>query len=487
MKNTFLKKILAISVVIFLCSCKEDKPDTTPTVDSVIVSPETAEIVKGEQQIFTATVIGTNNPAQTVIWSILGTGHKEATTIDSNGTLTIAATENLKSITVRATSSVSRSKNGTAVVTIIDPDLPSDPLDLTAAQIVSKIRVGWNLGNTLDAAGDKNGFNWLGGGVYANTSVAQMETAWLGGVNRVTTKANFDALKNAGFNAVRIPVTWFKALDENNIIREDWMARVKEIVDYAVANDMYILLNTHHDEEIFKFSNNGLEESLNVFRKVWEQIAVAFKDYNEKLIFEALNEPRTKGTPGEWTGGTAVERNNLNAHYRVFVETVRATGGNNDRRVLMINTYAASATASAVNGLVIPDDVVSNKIIVSIHTYAPYNFALNVNSPINTWNSNNSSDTNDINSAINLAYNTFVSKGIPVILGEFGALNKNNTAARAAWAEYYVKTAKSKEMPCFWWDNAGVTGSGELFGLLNRQTNVFHFPEIVEALMKGTE
>ena len=443
------------------------------SVSAVSVSPSTADVAKGESQTFTGTVTGTNNPPQTVTWTVVETGKNAGTTIDANGKLTVAAAEILASLTVKATSTVDITKSGTATVTIIDNSTLNHFNDLTAREIVGNIKIGWNLGNTLDCAD----LNWLG----ANPTVIQLETAW---GNPVTTKANIDALKNAGFNAVRIPVSWAKCTDVNHNIRADWMARVKEVVNYAVANDMYILLNTHHDESIFKFRNADMAMSEQAFRKIWEQIAVAFKDYNEKLIFEALNEPRTKGSQNEWSGGTPEERANLNTHYRIFVETVRASGGNNDKRVLVINTYAASAEGIAMNDLEIPEDKTDNKIIASIHAYAPYNFALNTNSAFNTWDKNNPMDTSPITTPLDRAYNIFGSKGVPVIMGEFGAMNKNNNAARAAWAEFFTGYAKSRGIPCFWWDN-GAVSDGEKFGLLDRKTNNFSFPEVVNGLMKG--
>lgn len=355
--------------------------------------------------------------------------------------------------------------------------------DITAAALVADIRVGWNLGNTLDAHGNTpTGFSWLGGGIYAYTTVAQMETAW---GNPVTTKANIDALKTAGFNTIRIPVTWYKACDANFNIRADWMERVTQVVNYAVENDLYVIINTHHDESIFRFNNATMDESLKAFTKIWEQIAGNFKHYNEKLIFEALNEPRTKGSPDEWSGGTAIERFNLNRYYQVFVETVRATGSNNTKRILMINSYAASAEAAAMNDLVLPSDSAENKLIVSIHSYTPYNFALNTNWAHNSWSRNNLSDTSPVTNMIDRVYNTFVSKGIPVILGEFGAMNKDNEDARAEWAEFYVSYAMSKGMPCIWWDNGAFSGNGELFGLLNRNNNTFPYPKVLAAVIRG--
>nr|AGS52283.1 glycoside hydrolase family 5 [uncultured bacterium contig00061] len=136
--------------------------------------------------------------------------------------------------------------------------------DITAAQLVSEIKIGWNLGNTFEAAH----MTWLG----ENPTVTQMETGW---GNPVTTKANIDALKTAGFNAIRIPVTWIKAADSNYNIRTDWMARITEVVNYAVANDMYIFLNTHHDEEdVYDFSDEGVEASLSVYKKSGSRLPI---------------------------------------------------------------------------------------------------------------------------------------------------------------------------------------------------------------------
>nr|AGS53793.1 glycoside hydrolase family 5 [uncultured bacterium contig00039] len=354
------------------------------------------------------------------------------------------------------------------------PDIQQSFNDKTAAQLVAGMTVGWNLGNTLDAAH----LTWLG----SNPTVTQMETAW---GNPVTTQANITAVKNAGFNTIRIPVSWTKAVDSNYNIRTDWMKRVTEVVNYAASNNMYIILNTHHDEDVFKFTNAQKTASLAAFKKIWEQIADNFKDHNEKLIFEALNEPRNIGASWEWSGGNAEERDNLNEHYKVFVDTVRASGGNNDKRILMVNTYAASGTAAAINGLVIPNDTAVNKIIVSYHNYAPYDFALNTNSALNKWSSSNSGDTSVIKDPIDRVTAKFINNGIPVVIGEFGAMNKNNEATRAAWAQYYVGYARSKGIPCVWWDNGVTTGSGELFGILNRNNNTWVYPQVVTAMVNA--
>jgi len=353
------------------------------------------------------------------------------------------------------------------------PASPSPFNDKTALEFVSGIKIGWNLGNTLDAAD----VSWLG----PNPSVADLEKAWVG---IVTTQANIDAIKKAGFNAIRIPVSWTKCADSKYIIRKDWMDRVTEIVNYAVNNDMYIILNTHHDENVFKFKNADKTEALKAFKIIWGQIAFNFRNYSEKLIFEALNEPRTKNSPNEWNGGTSEERTNLNEYYRAFVEIVRAGGGNNGRRFIMLNPYAASSGSTAMDALVIPNDTASDKVIVSFHSYSPYNFALNTKGT-NVWSESVQSDKTDITNSMDSYKSKFIDKGIPVLIGEFGAVHKNNTAERTAWAKFYVSEAKKRGIPCFWWDNHSFSGEGELFGLLKRNDNSFPFPEIIDALMEG--
>jgi len=361
------------------------------------------------------------------------------------------------------------------------PNTPSTPRpfnDITAAQLVANIKVGWNLGNTLDATA--HGEGWPNSN--KNLTVEELETLWDDGtggcVIPVTTKSMITALKTAGFNAIRLPVSWEKAADANYNIRADWMARVVEIVNYAVDNDMYIIINTHHDEYVFKFMNSNTATGQMAFRKIWEQIADTFKNYDEKLIFEALNEPRTTGSAAEWNGGTAEERKNLNAYYIIFVNTVRASGGNNDKRMLMITPYAAAPFAVNMDDLVLPNDTRANKLIVSIHAYAPYQFALNATGT-NTWSEADASDKSTVTSPIDLVYNKFVSNGIPVIFSEFGAWDKNNEAQRAEYAKFYVSYAKSKSIPCFWWDG------GDVFRLFNRSNNTFYFPQILAAIMEG--
>jgi endoglucanase len=272
------------------------------------------------------------------------------------------------------------------------------------------------------------------------------------------------------------------------------MARVVEIVDWAMDNGMFVVLNSHHDNILFGLLDDGMEESQYAFARVWQQIAYTFRDYNERLMFEGLNEPRTYGSPAEWSGGTAEEHNNLNILNQIFVDVVRASGGNNAYRVLMVPTYAASAAASAQRAFVMPADTVPDRIAVSIHIYAPWEFALRTGptGTRDTWSADNASDTRPITDPLDLVYTNFVSRGIPAMIDEMGALNRDNEEARAEWAYFYVSYARSLGMPAFWWDSGDyrVTreyewGWVETFGLLDRATNTFVHTRVVDALMRA--
>ena len=374
-------------------------------------------------------------------------------------------------------------------------NMTDDFIITTATQMTENIRVGWNSGNTLDAWGDEQGWAWLGGGRYENTTVRQMETAWVG---QVATQELINAVYEAGFNTLRIPVTWFKAAtDENLTIREDWLSRVHEIVGYAVANDMYIILNTHHDETLFRFLDRYHEQSLADFRRIWEQIAYAFRDYDHRLIFQGLNEPRTRGSSAEWSGGTPEERANINIFNQVFVDIVRESGGNNAERVLMITTHAASSLPAAQRALEMPADTVDDRIIVNLHIYSPYEFALHRGSARarDDWDANLTRDTNPVTEPLNLAHQLFVSQGVPVMLTEFGALYRGNNAARAAWVEFFAGHAASLGIPVVWWDNgeywetavASWGGWYETFGLFCRRSYEVMHPEVLDALMRAVD
>ena len=337
--------------------------------------------------------------------------------------------------------------------------------DIPSTELVKEIKIGWSLGNTLDSTG--------GSGVDS-------ETSW---GNIVTTKEMITAVKDAGFNIIRIPTTWGIHMDENNIVDEAWMNRVQEVVDYAYSQDMFVILNIHHEEWHDPYYETEAE-STEKLKALWTQIGTRFAGYDEKLIFEGLNEPRKRNTPFEWNGGDDEGKEVVNNFNAAFVETVRGLGGNNAKRHLMIPGYAASSADSALKAIKIPEG--DDKIIVSVHAYTPYAFALSDDLTARSFSPDDTS-ANDIIYLMDSLKTNFIDKGTPVIIGEFGARSKANEEIRGEWATFYVSQAKAIGVPCLWWDNGAFTGTGENFGILNRSTCTWEYPLVVEGLMKGLE
>lgn len=333
---------------------------------------------------------------------------------------------------------------------------PIDPVELCG-----RITVGWNLGNSLDATG----------------SGMSSETSW---GNPKTTKELILKVKEAGFDAVRIPTTWYNHLDSDFNISEEWLARVQEVVDYAYDEGMYVILNVHHENWNDPYEST-LPDVKKKIKKLWTQIANRFESYGERLIFEGMNEPRWKNTNYEWNGGNAEGRRVVNAYNECFVETVRATGGNNRYRALMIPTYAASA--SGLDGFTVPQD---KSVIVSVHAYSPYNFAMNP-SGTTKFDPNNTSDTQELTWLAGTLYDRFISKGTGVIIGECGTANKNNYSDRVNWAGYFPKLFRSKGIPVFLWDNNAYGSGNETFGQLHRDTLAWEYPEYIKAFVKAAK
>ena len=323
----------------------------------------------------------------------------------------------------------------------------ADINSLTAKQISQQMGAGWNLGNTLEATG--------GSGMTS-------ETSW---GNPRATKQIFEAVKAQGFSTVRIPVTWGNhIIDNKNTIDPEWFARVHTVVDWALDEGLFVILNLHHEDDwlIPKSANYSAVSAK--LTALWKQIATEFAYYDKNLIFEGMNEPRDKGGAHEWDGGTYEMRNVINSLNADFVATVRKTGGFNDTRALMIPTYAASNTTAAMSALVLPDD---SNLIVSVHAYTPYRFAMT------GYKTFDDDMEGELAGFFNNLDTYFINKGIPVCIGEFGASNYGNDAERAKWGRSFANKAKSRKTPIVIWDNNTVTSSSnpnDCYGLLDRDT-----------------
>lgn len=318
-----------------------------------------------------------------------------------------------------------------------------------------ELGIGWNMGNQLDA---------INGGV-------SNETCW---GNPACTQSTFDGVKAAGFTSVRIPVTWMGHIggSPNYKLEESWLNRVYEVVGYAEKAGLKVILNTHHDEDHgdnhWQHLKNAVDDAdantriKEEITAVWTQIAEKFKDKGDFLMLESFNE-LIYGS--EWYATTNVEKkcNVINEWNQVFVDAVRATGGNNATRWLGVPGYAASP--SFLKYLTVPEDP-AKKTMLAFHCYDPYNYTIGAEQ-LADWGHTGTKYKNgeaEIKSLFKSIHDTYVSKNIPVYMGEFGCSFRDSNNAQA-WAffkyylEYVVKAAKTYSIPAFLWDN-GAAGSG---------------------------
>ncbi|MBU3114096.1 glycoside hydrolase family 5 protein [Clostridium lacusfryxellense] len=336
-------------------------------------------------------------------------------------------------------------------------------------RFVKNMNVGWNLGNSLDADGKK----------IKNGDPEIYEVSW---GNPVTTKVIIDEIKDGGFNTVRIPVTWYHHMDEKGVIDQKWMNRVQEVVDYVIENDMYAIVDIHHDKW-FVPSYDNQENAKKMLSSTWSQIAERFANYDDHLIFEAMNEPRLIGTEFEWNAGNKEVREVVNNLNETFVETIRSGSNENKKRYLMVAPYCNSSDIEALDDFVLPKD---ERIILSIHEYIPYEFTMKEDVE-KIWSKDNSDDTKEIDNTFNNLYNKFISKGIPVIISEFGAANKNNLKERLEWAKYYVTAAREKNIMCIWWDDGSNEEKKGKYELFDRYNLKWEYPEIVYILVRKSD
>lgn len=333
--------------------------------------------------------------------------------------------------------------------------------------IIKNIRAGISIGNTLDAF-EKT--------IKLTDAPEKTETSW---GNPVITQELVDAYIAAGLNIIRIPVTWSGHFGDapDYTIDAAWLRRVREVVDYAYGRGAYVILNLHHESWNYPYYDNE-ERACIIMTALWSQLAAEFAEYDEHLIFEGQNEPRKIGTPLEWNGGDDEGWEVVNSTNAAFVNAVRQGTGYNKSRYLMIPGYAANCT-EGIRHIDIPDD---DRIIVSVHAYEPYDFALNTEGR-SQWQH----DTQKIDELMLELKERFTGKGIPVIIGEFGAMSKDNEDDRAEWVEYYIKAAGKVGARCLWWDNGLFEGEGERFGLFDRYTYKCVYPNVLEGIQKGLE
>lgn len=360
--------------------------------------------------------------------------------------------------------------------------------ELDQTQITEAMGLGWNLGNQLEASS---------GGLPS-------ETCW---GNPEITKELIDTIKAQGFKTVRIPVSYLDMIGDgpDYKIDTDWLDRVQEIVDYVVNNDMFAIVNMHgdgyytvdHSWLLCAEDDDKQTEIKDKYGKVWTQIADRFKDYDQHLIFESMNEEFNNdyGKPDEKA------YDNINAYNQIFVDSVRATGSNNEKRWLLLPGWNTNIeyTAGDDYNFKIPTDkgckADGKRIMISVHYYDPFNFTIDENKTAKTqWgkyavkNYDNWGQEDYVDSQMALLNEKFVSQGYPVVIGEFGAQDKTEKFAdynefRRYWSEYLIKAAKKNGVVCVYWDNGYNGNKG--FGIINRFDYTITQPDLIAGMMRA--
>jgi endoglucanase len=355
----------------------------------------------------------------------------------------------------------------------VDPDITG--VEKNATELAAGMDIGWNIGNSLE--------------------VPNSETGW---GNPRTSKALIDAVKAAGFNTVRIPCAWNSYADPKTAkIKDTWLARVKEVVDYCINNDLYVIINSHWDGGwLEEHPSYDKQEEVNLKQKAyWEQIATFFRDYDERLLFAGTNEVHAGyGDPSQ-------ENISVQESYnQTFVDAVRSTGGKNAYRNLIVQTYNTNIL-HGLNYFTAPKDVgIDFRLFVEVHYYDPYDFTLNESGGDTQWGEPFADgDVSDwgqeghVDSQFAQLKSKFVDKGMPVILGEYGVIRRsgltgeayeNHIAARNYFLEYVTRAALENGMVPVYWDNGHDGENG--FALFNRSTGSVVDEGALNALMSAS-
>jgi endoglucanase len=486
-KMYFFRSVVFLTAIIVLFACKKaatTAPELTVSVSTMSFAPE------GGTQDITVTSNANwsvSNPALSWLQLSVTSGNSGSTVIHVTAT-----SPNGTGASQSAILDISSSNGQARRVTVtqgptIYPSYNTSPIapDMTgmnsnAVQLAAKMAtgMGMNFGNTMDSPNDGD---WVSGKI---------------------TDAQVKFVKSLGFNAVRIPCNWvWTHLSDRKKATIDpaWLARVKQVVGYCVANDVYVIINAHADLGWLEDNVNAVKkDSVNAMQKaIWEQIATTLRDFDEHLIFAGTNEPKADN---------AEQMAILNGYHETFINAVRSTGGRNSYRVLVVQGPHADPTKTATLMTSLPHDPVPNKLILEVHDYTPATFTILTAGDVSWgnmvyyWGAGNHSTIEpsrnappgEEESAITAEFQgikqNFVDKGIPVILGEYAAARRNNPnepmpldtamSNRSVdyWTTFATKTAKTDGLLPFYW---------EVGNMLDRANNVVIDQRMYNALVAG--
>jgi endoglucanase len=494
MKKLFYPFILSILIVsVFTFSCKED--DETPVL-SVSGSDITIPTGGVTPQVFISEFGGTSEITITCNekWSINNlaawlmiseiTGNSGTTTIElSAAPNTIGATRSVI-LTINSDNGQARRLSVSQASQLypsynLSPKPPdATGMSSTAVQLAAKMHLGINFGNTMESP---------------------VEGEW---VNSKITESYVKFVKQIGFNSVRIPCNWhWTHLSDRSKAKIDaaWLNRVKEVVGWCVANDMYVVLNAHGDNGWLEANVNSLKkDSINAMQKaLWEQIATTMRDFDEHLIFAGANEP---------TVDNADQMAILDSFHQTFVNAVRATGGRNSYRTLVVQGPRTNGELTNTLMNTLPVAPTPNRMMVEIHNYTPATFTLVLDGDVSWgdmiyyWGAGNDStiepdrnaeygEEDEILDEFQKMKLKFVDKGIPVVLGEYATWRRTAGLGKPVpkdmdmhnksvdyWATYVTKQAKAHGLLPFWWE-IGFT--------LDRANNAVKDQALLDAIIEG--
>lgn len=485
--NCRFQLLVFFVTIVFFISCKKD--DVTP--DLTVTPLELSLDADGDTSEFS---IATNDS-----WTIINAANtwlELGQTSGNSGSTKIKVTVNRNSTgSLRSSVLTINSNNGQArrlsisqKPTIypsynISPKAPdATGMGSNAVELAAKMKLGWNIGNTMEASGGETG--------WGNPQITEDYVKFV--------KAN-------GFNAIRIPCAWdWQHLDDRKTARinQAWLNRVKEVVGYCVNNDIYVLLNIHWDGGWLENNISKVkQDSVSAKQKaLWEQIATTMRDFDEHLMFASANEP---------AADNAEETEILTLYHQTFINAVRSTGGRNSYRVLVLQGPSTSMTLTPQLMSKLPDDPAANRLMVEVHNYSPAQFCFlaedvswgkmayywgkdyqSVMEPernfLEAWDwGNEAAQLNQFK----LVKETFADKGIPVLIGEYGAYRRDGQKNEPKdlvthnnsvdyWITLVTKQARTNGMVPFWWDTGGA---------LDRTNYTVKDQRTIDAILEGAK
>ena len=490
MKKIYVLFLLLIAVITFSVSCKKNEPATQPPVVTnpvFSVSPDSLKFtIAGGSYTVADSMNGSRWDATSdQTWCTLSAN--SSTSATSKITVTATANPNVgvrtaKLMFVMDSKTVKYVYVSQAGRTTLYPSYNTTPItsdatgmSSTAMQLAAKMGLGWNIGNTMEAPGGETGWG-----------------------NPPITEDYIKFVKKSGFNAIRIPCAWYLHMDNKSTahINTDWLNRVKQVVQYCVNNDMYVLLNIHWDGGWLEQNcTTAKKDSVNAMQKAfWEQIATTMRDFDEHLMFASANEPNV---------ADATQMAVLLSYHQTFINAVRSTGGKNDYRTLVVQGPSTDITTTNTLMNTLPTDVATNRMMVEIHNYTPFQFtALNGDASWGKmfyyWGAGHHStiepdrnatwgEESDQNTGFDYMKSKFIDKGIPVLMGEYGAYRRGGSSnvpkdlamhndAVDYWITYVTKQAISHGLKTFYWDTGGI---------LDRSNNTVKDQRSLDAIIAG--